>query len=172
MAIAAVLLYHTAALLPGGHFGVDLFFVLSGFLITTLLLEEQARKGTISLRAFYRRRALRLLPALFALLAVFLAVATVAAVTGGRSLAKDVFGVVAGVGYFSNVAMVGEPSIRPMPEELRHLWSLAMEEQFYLLWPLVLVLLLRRSPRLMFRRGRGRCGPDGVLAAPALRRRR
>lgn len=150
VAIAAVLLYHTAALLPGGHFGVDLFFVLSGFLITTLLLEEHARNGEISLRAFYRRRALRLLPALFALLAVFLAVATVAALAGGRSLAKDVFGVVAGVGYFSNVAMVGEPATRPMPEELRHLWSLAQEEQFYLLWPLVLVLLLRRSPRLMY----------------------
>jgi peptidoglycan/LPS O-acetylase OafA/YrhL len=144
VAIAAVLLFHAAGLLPGGYFGVDLFFVLSGFLITTLLLEEHAARGTISLRGFYQRRALRLLPALVVLLTAFLVVATAAALVGDRAQGKDVFGVLAGLGYFSNLAMTAEPASSPMPGELRHLWSLAQEEQFYLLWPLVLIVLLRR----------------------------
>ncbi len=149
VAIAAVLLYHAARSLPGGYFGVDLFFVLSGFLITTLLLEEHAARGAISLRAFYQRRALRLLPALVALLGAFLVVATAAALVGDRTEGKDVFGVIAGLGYFSNLAMTAEPAASPMPGELRHLWSLAQEEQFYLLWPLVLIVLLRRLPGLV-----------------------
>lgn len=149
IAIASVVLFHTGGILPGGGRGVDLFFVLSGFLITTLLLEEHAERGTISLRSFFKRRALRLLPALVVLLGVFLAVASVAAIVDDRSQGKDLFGVAAGLGYFSNIAMAGEPMTHPMPEELRHLWSLAQEEQFYLLWPLSLIVLLRwRSRRV------------------------
>jgi peptidoglycan/LPS O-acetylase OafA/YrhL len=148
IAITAVVLYHAGGFAPGGYIGVDLFFVLSGFLITTLLLGEQADRGTVSLRSFYRRRALRLLPALFFLLAIFIAVSTIFAVVEDRSLRKDLFGVAAGIGYFSNIAMTGEPMTRPMPEELRHLWSLAAEEQFYLLWPAILFLVLRGRTRL------------------------
>jgi peptidoglycan/LPS O-acetylase OafA/YrhL len=148
VAIAAVLLYHAGAILPGGTVGVDLFFVLSGFLITTLLLEQRNATGSISLRRFYRRRALRLLPALFGVLAAFLAISVAVAVVGNDSLRQEVFGVLAGVGYFSNVAMMWEPSTQSMPGELRHLWSLAAEEQFYLVWPLVLAFILRSRVRL------------------------
>jgi peptidoglycan/LPS O-acetylase OafA/YrhL len=148
VAVAAVLLYHTGAILPGGTVGVDLFFVLSGFLITTLLLEQRNATGSISLRRFYRRRALRLLPALFGVLAAFLAISVAVAVVGNDSLRQEVFGVLAGVGYFSNVAMMWEPSTQSMPGELRHLWSLAAEEQFYLVWPLVLAFILRSRVRL------------------------
>jgi peptidoglycan/LPS O-acetylase OafA/YrhL len=148
VAIAAVLLYHTGGILPGGTVGVDLFFVLSGFLITTLLLEERSSLGAVSLRRFYRRRALRLLPALFAVLAAFLAFSLVVAIVNPGSLREDLFGVFAGIGYFSNVAMMGEPVTSSMPGELRHLWSLAAEEQFYLVWPLVLGFILRSRVRL------------------------
>ena len=143
VAIVAVLLFHTKGILPGGYLGVDLFFVLSGFLITTLLLEEHADRGFISVRDFYRRRALRLLPALFVMLAVFLAVSVIVAVANGDSFRKEIFGVLAGLGYFSNIAMTAEPAARPIPEALRHLWSLAAEEQFYLVLPAILIVLLR-----------------------------
>jgi peptidoglycan/LPS O-acetylase OafA/YrhL len=75
VAITAVVLHHALRVPSNGRLGVDLFFVLSGFLITTLLLEERAQTGTVSLLAFYRRRALRLLPALFVFLAVYLVLA-------------------------------------------------------------------------------------------------
>jgi len=148
VAISAVVLYHAGGFVPGGYLGVDLFFVLSGFLITTLLLGERADRGSVSLRNFYRRRALRLLPALFLLLAIFIAVSMIFAVLEDRALQRDLFGVAAGIGYFANIAMTGEPMTRPMPEELRHLWSLAAEEQFYLLWPPILLLVLRGRTRL------------------------
>jgi peptidoglycan/LPS O-acetylase OafA/YrhL len=148
LAIALVVGFHTLGFPAGGFLGVDLFFVLSGFLITTLLLEEHREHGRISLRGFYRRRALRLLPALFVLLGVFLALAVLEALVRGGSVDKAVFGVVAGVGYFSNFVMTLEPDTMAMPNELRHLWSLAIEEQFYVVWPLVLVVLLRARVRL------------------------
>ena len=130
VAIVGVILYHGTGHPAGGWLGVDLFFVLSGFLITTLLLEEHGRRGRVDILGFYGRRARRLLPAFFALLAVVLA------------LTGSVFGVVAGVGYFSNVVQMGAPE-SAMPPALEHLWSLAAEEQFYLVWPLVLFGLLR-----------------------------
>jgi len=148
LAIAAVLLYHAGAILPGGTVGVDLFFVLSGFLITTLLLEEMSSSRSFSLRHFYRRRALRLFPGLFVVLAAFLVVSILVALADHGSLRKDVFGVVAGIGYFSNIAMSAEPATTSMPGELRHLWSLAAEEQFYLVWPAVLFFVLRGRVRL------------------------
>ena len=118
--------------------GVDLFFVLSGFLITTLLLDEQRlRAGAVSLGSFYRRRALRLLPALMVLLAVFAAVA--AAMADAR---KAVVGAAAGLGYVMNHALaVGHAE--EVPTALQHLWSLSAEEQFYLVWPLVLLGFFR-----------------------------
>jgi peptidoglycan/LPS O-acetylase OafA/YrhL len=130
VAIAGVVLYHGTGHPAGGWLGVDLFFVLSGFLITTLLLEEQRAHGRVDILGFYRRRARRLMPALLAVLAVVLVF------TG------SVFGVVAGLGYFSNVVQMGAPE-STMPPALEHLWSLAAEEQFYLAWPLLLFVLLR-----------------------------
>jgi peptidoglycan/LPS O-acetylase OafA/YrhL len=146
LAIVGVVLLHALEWPSGGALGVDLFFVLSGFLITTLLLEEHAEHGTVSLRAFYRRRAYRLLPALFLMLGVYLAVAAGAALARGESLSQPLFGVLAGLGYFTNLAQMTDPS--SMPRSLTHLWSLAEEEQFYLVWPVVLFAALRARIRL------------------------
>ena len=146
LAIVLVLANHTVEFPETGFSGVELFFVLSGFLITTLLLEEHARNGVVSFRAFYRRRALRLLPALVAFLAVFLAYASIRALVEGGDMDRALFGVAAGLGYFTNIALATDPS--SIPSELPHLWSLAIEEQFYLVWPPVLFLLLGGRRRL------------------------
>ena len=143
------MVHHTIGFPVTGLLGVELFFVLSGFLITTLLVEEHVRNGRVSIRNFYRRRALRLLPALVALLGVFLAIRVVAVAIRGGSLDTALFGVLAGLGYFTNIARAAGPAgDAAIPSELGHLWSLAIEEQFYLVWPLVLVVLLRARVRL------------------------
>src|SRR5436190_14823079 len=127
--------HYTGEPLGGGH-GVDLFFVLSGFLITTLLLEERAAKGRIGLGAFYVRRARRLFPALAAVLCCYLLYNAI--------LGRDALATVANYGlYFGNIYYV--ISHHPDNTGLGHLWSLAEEEQFYLLWPLLLLLLARAS---------------------------
>lgn len=126
--------------LPGGGvMGVHLFYALSGYLITALLLEELGNCGRISLRRFYARRALRLLPALF----VFLAVWTIVALLRSESLAPAGWSLV----YVANWAKTWGHDLGT----LGHMWSLAVEEQFYLLWPLVLPLLARwgRRPMLL-----------------------
>jgi peptidoglycan/LPS O-acetylase OafA/YrhL len=131
LAITLVLSFHAVGF-RSGWLGVDLFFVLSGFLITTLLLE---RRGRDSIASFYRRRAVRLLPGLLVLLFVSLLV--------DRSMT----GVLIGVGYFSNIVVAaGRPDL--LPDSLHHLWSLAAEEQFYIVWPLVLYAALRLGARL------------------------
>lgn len=140
VAIAAVVLYHaTDFTFPAsGLLGVDLFFVLSGFLITTLLVgEHRQHQGVISLRSFYRRRALRLLPAVFVLLATFLAVT---AVVGDAKLA--LLGAASGLGYVTNFVLATD-HVNDLPFGLTHLWSLSAEEQFYLVWPLTLFVLFR-----------------------------
>src|SRR5215204_4828380 len=133
LAVVAVLLYHAdVAWAPGGFLGVDVFFVISGYLITSLLLAEWAARGRVDLKAFWLGRARRLLPALFVVVG-----ATVAFVPGEvAGLRKDAL---AAFGYVTNWYLifehesyfeaVGRPSL------LRHLWSLAIEEQFYVLWP-------------------------------------
>jgi peptidoglycan/LPS O-acetylase OafA/YrhL len=132
VAVLAVVVAHAwPALLPGGWVGVDLFFVLSGYLITRLMIEERDRTGRVDLRAFYRRRVLRLAPALVLLLAVLLAVGTA---TPGQAATV----------YLTNwvLAFGGDAGA------LDHTWSLAVEEQFYLLWP-VGFLLLRHRPKVI-----------------------
>ena len=140
IAIAAVVLYHaTDFTFPAtGLLGVDLFFVLSGFLITTLLLDEHRRRaGAVSLASFYRRRALRLLPAMLVLVAVFVAVASLVG-----DVREAVAGAAAGLGYVMNYALAAGHA-GSLPDELEHLWSLSAEEQFYLVWPLVLLGFFR-----------------------------
>jgi peptidoglycan/LPS O-acetylase OafA/YrhL len=147
LAIAAVVAYHAGApWLPGGFFGVSLFFTLSGYLVTSLLLTERAATGAVDVVAFWRRRARRLLPAALVTLA---GVVVVAALAGGLpGLEGDV---VASLLYVQNWHLlwsgssygtaVGEPS------PLLHLWSLSIEEQWYLLLPLVATVALRRGRR-------------------------
>jgi peptidoglycan/LPS O-acetylase OafA/YrhL len=145
VAIALVMLTHTS-LLPNGYVGVDLFFALSGFLITTLLYEEWDRVGRISLRRFYERRARRLLPALVLLIIVALIVDKLCYPMTGWPLAEKALMSVLFVNNW--LAVSGHAgdlgSLNPT-------WSLAQEEQFYLVWPLVLLLLLRHRvpPRLV-----------------------
>jgi peptidoglycan/LPS O-acetylase OafA/YrhL len=137
LAIALVVCTHYFHHPAGGAgAGVGLFFVLSGYLITTLLVEEYAGAGRIRLRAFYVRRARRLFPALALLLAVYLVVATLQ----GRSHAA-LRAVAAGGFYTANIAQAYWPHLIGH-EPIGPLWSLAEEEQFYLLWPALLILAL------------------------------
>src|SRR5436305_8467288 len=143
IAIAIVVGYHAFGFPLGGWLGVDLFFVLSGFLITTLLLEEQAATGTVRLRAFYARRARRLLPALAVLLAAYVAISAVRGVDGLAVVARWGF-------YTGNVYEAFVPGASLHLVGLNHLWSLAQEEQFYLLWPAALLLALKaRRPAVV-----------------------
>lgn len=142
LAVAAVLLYHAdVAWMRGGFLGVDAFFVLSGYLITTLVVREHADTGGVDLRAFWARRAVRLLPALFALLAVL--VTWAAFFPSGRELGREIVGA---LGYVTNWQLIttGESYFDQFaaPSPLQHVWSLAIEEQFYLFWPLAAVALL------------------------------
>jgi peptidoglycan/LPS O-acetylase OafA/YrhL len=120
--------------------------VLSGFLITTLLLEEHAAHGAISLRAFWRRRALRLLPALLVAIGALMLVELVLAATGRGHLRREATGALFGVSYLTDLARLRASTIN-VPGTLDHLWSLAVEEQFYVLWPAALVLLRVRRRR-------------------------
>lgn len=131
-------------LLPGGGLGVDLFFVLSGFLITTLLLQEWATTRSISIPHFYMRRALRLLPAVVVFMVGFLIVTSF--VETRTSLSDEVSTRV----LITNVAAISTYSFNwfmAFSQDriwgLGHLWSLSVEEQFYLVWPLLLLFLLR-----------------------------
>jgi peptidoglycan/LPS O-acetylase OafA/YrhL len=145
LAVTGVVLYHAGvSWVPGGFLGVDVFFVLSGYLITSMLLVERAGSGRIDLGRFWRGRARRLLPAL-ALVVLFALIATSTIArddlsrTRGDALASVVFmtnwhEIIASHSYFN---AFGRPSL------LQHLWTLAVEEQFYLIWPLLLVGGLR-----------------------------
>ncbi len=145
LAVTGVFLYHAnVSWMPGGFLGVDLFFVLSGYLITSLLLREFSERGTIQMRAFWGRRARRLFPAvavviLFALLATMTIARDDLARTRADALSALVYltnwhEIIASHSYFNQF---GRPSL------LLHLWSLAVEEQFYLLWPLLIIVGLR-----------------------------
>jgi len=144
LAVTAVFVYHVdRSWLPGGFFGVDVFFVVSGYLITSLLLAEIGSTGWIRLGAFWGRRARRLLPALFLMLGVVLLVG--ATLERGRiALRGDAL---ASIFYVANWRFVFEHLSYfqefGRPPLLRHLWSLAVEEQFYLLWPPLLLLAVR-----------------------------
>jgi peptidoglycan/LPS O-acetylase OafA/YrhL len=120
----------------GGFLGVDLFFVLSGFLITRLLLEERAKTDGNDVKGFYLRRAARLLPAL--MLVCFVVLVDGVTIRALGSTKSAVFSVGAALSYVTNWALAFNVS-----SVLNHTWSLSVEEQFYVLWPLALVLLYR-----------------------------
>src|ERR1051325_9658695 len=145
VAVMAVLFYHAnAPWALGGFLGVETFFVLSGFLIPSLLLTEWRSEGNISLKHFWLRRARRLLPAVWVLLAVL----PILAVFFGRdALPRLKEDIPAALLYITNwVYIVREvPYFEAFGRQplLQQLWSWAVAEQFYLLWPLILVFLLR-----------------------------
>lgn len=145
LAVMAVVLYHgEVSGLPGGFLGVEVFFVISGYLITALLISERQRTGGTDYLAFWARRARRLLPALFALAAavglvwVLFVPSEVARIRGdfvaALTYVTNWYQIIVQQSYFDAIG-------RPSP--LRHLWSLAVEEQFYILWPLVLAGIYR-----------------------------
>jgi peptidoglycan/LPS O-acetylase OafA/YrhL len=136
VAVMLVMLYHFGVPYVNGAVGVEMFFVLSGFLITWLLLGEQRRSGTISVRAFYLRRVLRIFPAFYA----FVLFAVGVEVLRGRAIpfAETVSALLYVSDYYSAVR-------HPPDSFVSHTWSLAIEEQFYLLWPAALLMLSRWS---------------------------
>jgi peptidoglycan/LPS O-acetylase OafA/YrhL len=142
ISVAMVVIFHASdgRLLPGGSVGVDIFFVLSGYLITSLLMAEHCQNGKISLRRFYARRMLRLTPALWAML-----LGTISAWWLTYQSAPQWTAVSAAAFYYMNwlrAFSTGQGWI------LGHTWSLAVEEQFYLLWPAVLVIAVAIRPSI------------------------
>ncbi|MBT3070707.1 acyltransferase [Rhodomicrobium sp. Az07] len=148
IAIASVVLHHSGSqLFSGGYVGVDVFFVISGFLITSIIAKARA-EGDFSWVGFYARRARRILPALFALLAaVAVASLVILAPTDliqyGRMLIYTIL-------FVSNFRLAAEQNyFNPTSQDnpLLHMWSLSVEEQFYLFWPIILVAAVSLSPR-------------------------
>ncbi|MEY3467163.1 MAG: hypothetical protein RL532_470, partial [Actinomycetota bacterium] len=139
LAVVAVIVYHAnKKWLGGGFLGVEVFFVISGFLITSLLIAEHEQHGSISLKKFWLRRARRLLPALWVLLVGVAVYCSLFERDALGALRGDIiaaffygfnwFQIWVGTSYFTAFDFV----------PLRHLWSLAVEEQFYFIWPLVM----------------------------------
>lgn len=154
IAVGLVVLYHAGVpFLPGGYIGVDVFFVISGFLISTHLLESIRRDGRVGFAQFYARRARRILPASF-VVAALTAIAVVL-LWPPLSVPRVLRDALATVLYVPNIWLAIQNTdylSDHSPSPYQHYWSLGVEEQFYLLWPLVLlglVLLVRRRRRLL-----------------------
>lgn len=147
--IIVVVLYHAEVLgfLRGGPILIDWFFVSSGFLITSLLLDEQNRHGSVSLRNFYTKRVLRLFPAMYAMLAVFsiIAIVGVLVLPDAEGLSNWWVDVLGGSLYVYNIIAAADPNA--LTGAIGHIWSLTVEEQFYFVWPLLMVFVLRRATR-------------------------
>ncbi len=154
IAVLLVLVYHAGVPgLTGGYIGVDVFFVLSGFLITGLLVRELSATGTVSLPAFYARRARRLLPAAATCLLVTVAVSAVV-LPPLRMADVSADGIAAAL-YASNLRFAFEATdylrSEGAPSPLLHFWSLGVEEQFYVFWPALLLLATRRTADIVRR---------------------
>ncbi|HVA04371.1 MAG TPA: acyltransferase family protein [Acidimicrobiales bacterium] len=169
VAVVAVIATHTVATIPGGFLSVDVFFALSGYLITSLLVAEWRQSDGISLGRFWSRRARRLLPALFLMLT---------AVGAGAALWPQIFDspslrgdTLATVFYLANWHFIADHTnyflAAGKASPLLHTWSLAIEEQFYLVWPIVVLAVCK-----LRRPWRGAVGHEGAgLTGPGHRRR-
>ena len=161
-AVLMVMLFHSRLKgTHGGFFGVDVFFVISGFLITSLLLEERAATGRVSLKRFYMRRALRLVPAMV----VVVLVVGICTMIVNDDRIFELGQMAATVTYSMNWLLAWNVV---EPGHLSHSWSLAIEEQFYIVWPITLLLLLRfvrRPGRILALLGAGIIGSTLLQAA-------
>ncbi|GMX63208.1 acyltransferase family protein [Paenibacillus elgii] len=170
LAVLAVIAYHLhPGWVPGGLLGVGIFFVLSGYLITDLLIAEWRREGRLNLKSFWLRRFRRLLPAMLVLLTAVAAWIWLVDRSRLPALQGDFL---AALTYVSNWWLVYREvsyfeSFGPL-SPLGHFWSLAVEEQFYLLWPLLLALGLRLQPRRVWLAGAMLLGAAASAAAMAL----
>ena len=152
-AVAAILVtvFH-ARLVPGGFIGVDIFYVISGYLITGLILREIEKTGTLDLRSFYQRRIKRLLPTSVFVLFVTAIFAWILFPPITRdALGRDLF---AAAAYISNYLFAwwqnDYQNLNATPSPFIHYWSLAVEEQFYLVWPLFILFLARYGKKIVF----------------------
>jgi peptidoglycan/LPS O-acetylase OafA/YrhL len=150
IAVMLVVIFHAfPEAMPGGFIGVDIFFVISGFLITGIIVRELDQKR-FSLLAFYNRRIRRIFPALIVVLCVTLVLGWLWMLpTAYAQLSSDVF---ASAAFFANIALLlqsGYFDIESAKKPLLHLWSLGIEEQFYLVWPLLLMLVARLRLRML-----------------------
>lgn len=166
LAVGLVVVYHLVPdRLPGGFIGVDVFFVISGFLITSHLLSELARTGTISLRGFWARRIRRLLPAALTVLAVCAALTlfVLPAAVWEPTLRQ----ITASAFYVTNWVLAADAvdylAAENMPTLVQHYWSLAVEEQFYLIWPVLLLGAAILAGRIARMPGNGRLTPRGAI---------
>jgi peptidoglycan/LPS O-acetylase OafA/YrhL len=146
LAVVAVILFHCeiTGVMNAGFFGVDMFFAISGFIITAMLMDEYRNEGDFNFPNFYFRRLKRLLPPMLGLIAIaFLGTAVISK----EALGKFVADAPAALVYLSNWWQIVDKQdyFDTTPHVLRHLWSLAVEEQFYILWPPVAYLALRRG---------------------------
>ncbi len=166
VAVLLVLVYHLDTdYLPGGYVGVDVFFVISGFLITSLLLREVRSHGRVSVSRFYVRRVRRILPAAtLVLVATGIAAVLLLPVTRLEQTALEL---AAGAAYIENFVLAGQTvdylAAEEAPSPVQHFWSLAVEEQFYLVWPLLFVGWAALRSRMPERRADAVLG--GAVAA-------
>ena len=146
VAVIAVMLYHLGfSWIPGGFLGVDLFFVISGYVITRLLLDSIQRSGGLDLRAFYKARIRRLFPPLvFMIFVTILYIGIWAPETMRRFVSDSPFALFGGMNWWLVFRHTDYFDTISRPPLLQHTWSLGVEAQFYLIWPLILLLVLRQ----------------------------
>ena len=146
VAVIAVMLYHLGfSWIPGGFLGVDLFFVISGYVITRLLLDSIQRSGGLDLRAFYKARIRRLFPPLvFMIFVTIIYISIWAPETMRRFVSDSPFALVGGMNWWLVFRQTDYFDSISRPPLLQHTWSLGVEAQFYLIWPLILLLVLRQ----------------------------
>ena len=146
VAVIAVMLYHLGfTWIPGGFLGVDLFFVISGYVITRLLLDSIQRSGGLDLRAFYKARIRRLFPPLvFMIFVTVIYISIWAPETMRRFISDSPFALFGGMNWWLVFRHTDYFDTISRPPLLQHTWSLGVEAQFYLIWPLILLLVLRQ----------------------------
>ena len=146
VAVIAVMLYHLGfTWIPGGFLGVDLFFVISGYVITRLLLDSIQRSGGLDLRAFYKARIRRLFPPLvFMIFVTIIYISIWAPETMRRFVSDSPFALLGGMNWWLVFRHTDYFDTISRPPLLQHTWSLGVEAQFYLIWPLILLLVLRQ----------------------------